>query len=174
MSHAQTNKQSLEDSFFLSNEILLVMLENRKKTLEEKGVLRPLLFIELSNGERFSTPAMMPGNSEKYRVFQALGKEIRLQKGTIKDVVLTCKTWIDNAQEGPDAIDPMPSQHACLDEAIVLMGRNADQTRSAIVIQKFTRDEHNAPVWSAPQITMVDSSAKGRIAPGFLDALFDD
>jgi len=107
-------------------------------------------------------------------MFQALGKTIRSQKGAIKEAVLLCETWMVNAQEVPDATKYMPSQHPCRYEAIVLMGRNADKTRSVSVIQKFTRDEHNAPVWSEPQVSIREAHTKGLVAKGLLDALFDD
>lgn len=175
MSHAQTNQQSLGDSFFLSNEALLAILEDGREVLETKGSLLSVLFIELNNGKCSMSPVKMPGNSElKYRMFHAIGKAIRSQKGAIKDAVLLCETWIVNAQEAPDATKYMPSQHPCRYEAIMIIGRNADKTRSVSVIQKFTRDEHNAPVWSEPEITMADSFTKGVVAKGLLDALFDD
>jgi len=174
MSHAQT-KLSSEKLSLLSEETILNMLETGRKNLEKDGSLVPVLFIELSNGQSLMSPLQMPDNSAtKYRMFQSIGQKIRAQEGAIKNELLIVETWFVNAQEAPDATKYMPSQHPSRQEAIVLMGRNAEKTRSALVIQSFTRDEHNAPIWAAPDITTSDEKSQGLVAQGLLDALFDN
>ena len=170
MSHATTQYTS-EESPIWGEATLLDLLKGARKNLEGKGFLQPMLFIELSTGKSLFCPLKMPNASvAKYRLFQNLGNEAR-KKGPIKTAVLLSETWIVMANEAPDATKYMPSQHPCRQEAIVLVGRNADKTRSAIVIQTFTRDEHNAPVWSEPQV-MLSDSPQGFAAEGLLDALF--
>lgn len=155
--------------------MLLDLLEVGRKNLEEAGYLQPMLFIQLSNGEGIVTPLKMPDESnKKYRMFYALGKQIRSKFGSIQNSVTLLETWAVYANEAPDAMKYPPSQHPCRREAIVLIGRNADKSRSAIVIQTFTRDEHNAPVWSEPKVMISDSGEEGVVAEGFIDALFDD
>lgn len=171
MSHAKTKHDS-EKPAILGKAALLGLLKEARKNLEENGTLQPMLFIELGIGEGIICPLEMPDDSAvKYRMFEAIGNDIRERKGTIKDAVLLSETWIVMAKEAPDATKYMPSQHPCRQEAIVLVGRNADKTRSAIAIQTFTRDEHNAPVWSEPQV-MLSDSPQGLAAEGVLDALF--
>lgn len=171
MSHVKT-KQTPEESTILGKATLLDLLKEARKNLEENGTLQPMLFIELSIGKGVIFPLEMPDDSAvKYRMFQAIGNHVREQKGAIKGAVLLCETWTVMAKEAPDATKYMPSQHPCRQEAIVLVGRNADKTRSAIAIQTFSRDEHNAPVWSEPQVTISDSPQE-LVAKGLLDALF--
>ena len=172
MSHAKA-KHTPEESNILGKTTLLDLLKEARNNLEGDGTLQPMLFIELSIGKGIILPLEIPNDSAvKYRMFQSIGNHVREQKGAIKDAVLLCETWIVEAKEAPDATKYMPSQHPCRKEAIVLVGRNADKTRSAIVIQTFTRDEHNAPVWSDPQVSISKSYTKGMVAKGLLDALF--
>jgi hypothetical protein len=171
MSHAKAKHS--HKSFLLEKATLLTLLGDGRREIEGTGSLQPLLFVELNNGEGLTSSLKMPDDAEtKYRMFHLIGNDIREQKGTIKDAVLLCETWIVMANEAPDATKYMPSQHPCRQEAIVLIGRNADKTRSAIVIQTFTKNEHNAPVWSEPQVSISDSPTKGMVAEGLLDALF--
>jgi hypothetical protein len=173
MSHAKVQRTP-EESVILGRAMLLDLLKDARKTLEEDSTLQPILFIELSIGKGIICPLVMPDNSAgKYRMFQVIGNHVREQKGAIKAAVLLTETWIVMAKEAPDATKYMPSQHPCRQEAIVLVGRNADKTRSAIVIQTFTRDEHNSPVWSEPQVIISDSP-QDLAAEGLLDALFDN
>ena len=174
MSYAKT-KHTQEESTLFQRESLLEILQEGRKNLETDGSLYPMLFIELSNGKGFISPLEIPDDTVmKYRMFQAIGKKIHSEQGAIKDAMLLTETWIVETKEAPDATKYMPSQHPCRKEAIVLVGRNADKTRSAIVIQTFTRDEHNAPVWSDPQVSISKSHTKGMVAKGLLDALFDN
>jgi hypothetical protein len=171
MSYAKT-KHILEESNLLKEATLLDLLNKERSTLELNGAIQPMLYMELSIHKWIICPLEMPDNSvEKYRMFQTIGNDVREQDGAIKNAVLCCETWIVMAKEAPDATKYMPSQHPCRQEAIVLVGRNADKTRSALVIQTFTRDEHNAPVWSEPQVIISDSP-QDLAAKGLLDALF--
>jgi hypothetical protein len=171
MSHVKA-KHSQSKSFLLEKATLLTLLGDGRRDIEGTGSLQPLLFIELSNGEGLVSSLEMPDDTEiKYRMFQVIGNDIREKNGTIKDAVLLSETWIVMANEAPDATKYMPSQHPCRQEAIVVIGRNADKTRSALVIQTFTRDEHNAPVWSEPRVIISDSP-QDLAAKGLLDALF--
>ena len=159
----------------LEKKVLLNLLKDGRTSIEESGTLRPMLFIEMSNGAGIICPLMMPDESEeKYQMFYTLGKQIRSKLGSFQNAVTMLETWTVNAKEAPDATKYPPSQHPCRQEAIVLIGRNADKTCSAIVIQTFTKDEHNAPVWSEPQVMISDIGEEGVVAKGLLDALFDD
>ena len=174
MSHTQA-KDSTNVFIILEKEVLLDLLKDGRTSLEESGTLRPMLFIELSNGEGIISPLQMPDESdEKYRMFYEIGRQIRLKFGAIQNAVTMSETWTVYANEAPDATKYPPSQHPCRREAILLVGRNADKTRSACVIQTFTRDEHNAPVWSEPQVMISDSGKEGTVTQGIIDALFDD
>lgn len=170
MSHAQT-KPSSEKSSLLSESSILGMLAEGRKNLEKDGSLVPMLFIELSNGQIIMSPLQMPDDTAtKYRMFQDIGQKIRAQEGASEAALLIVETWYVDAKAAPDATKYMPSRQ----EAIVLMGRNADKTRSAIVLQSFTKDEHDALVWSEPYVTIADSASQGLVAKGPLDALFDN
>ena len=175
MSNAHA-KGSTESSALLKKAMLLDLLEAGRKNLEEAGSLRPMLFIQLRNGEGIEEfPLEMPDeSSKKYLMFYLLGKQIGSKFGSIQNAVIMSETWTVYADEAPDATKYPPSQHPCRREAIILFGRNADKTRSAIVIQTFTRDEHNAPVWSEPQVTISDSRKGEVMVEGLIDALFDD
>ncbi len=174
MSNAQT-KAGKNRFILLEKEALLGLLINGRTAIEKFGTLQPMLFSELSNGERIMCPLRLPDeSSEQYQKFNTLGKQIRSQCGSIETAVAMLEIWIVYGNEAPDIKKYRPSQHPCRREAIVLVGRNADKTRLVIVIQTFTRDEHNAPVWSKPKTVISDSGDGGMVAEGLIDALFDD
>lgn len=174
MSNAQSNG-SKPATNLLRKAVLLDLLEASRKDLEEAGYLQPTLYIDLSNGQGIVSPLEMPDKSnKKYRMFHEIGKHICSTFGAIQDAVMVAETWTVSGKEAPDATKYPPSQHPCRQEAIMLVGRNADKTRSAFVSQTFTRDEHNALVWSEPKVILSDSGEEGVVAEGLIDALFDE
>lgn len=172
MSHAKT-KHTTEESVIFGKTALFDLLKDARKTLEENGTVKPMLFLELSNGAGFITALQMPGEQKlKYRMFQEIGETIQLCGVAIEDAILLTETWIVPLTEATDVDKDISSQHPCRQQAIALIARNAARTHVAIVIQTFSIDEHNAPVWSEPRVIISDSPKTEMASLGPLDALF--
>ena len=54
----------------------------------------------------------------------------------------------------------------------MLVGRNATNTHQALLIQSFTRDRHNTPVWNKVPVETYGQAGSLR-AVGVLDDFFD-
>lgn len=164
-----------EKRSLLRKELLLEMLEQARFRLEEHGSLTPILIIKLHTGEGLINGVQLPDDFvQKCLMLRSIGRKIQAEHGSIQEAVLLVESWYVSAHEAPDATKYPPSQHPSRQEAIVIVGRNEAKTRSAIVIQTFTRDEHNAPVWQAPNVNIVEPGTEGMAANGLLDYLFED
>lgn len=159
----------------MNQKVLLELLQQARLNLEKDGSLTPMLFVKLHTGEDLIGEIQLPDDSEQKRLmFSAIGRDIQAEHGSIEEAILLSEIWYVDAREAPNASQYPPSQHPSRQEAIVMVGRNKAKTRSAIVIQTFTRNEHNAPVWSEPHVNIVKPGTEGMAAEGLLDYLFDD
>jgi hypothetical protein len=164
-----------EKSSLLVKDVLLEILEQARLNLEKDGSLIPTLFIRLHTGKEFIYGVQLPDDSvRKCLMLRSIGRKIQEEHGSIQEAILLVETWYVDAHEAPNAAHYPPSQHPCRQEAITIIGRSEDNTRSATVIQTFTRDERNAPVWTEPHVNIVKPGTKGAAAKGILDSLFED
>ena len=127
-----------------------------------------VLFMNTKSGERVvcqlsdlpSTP------EEKRQYFMSIGASFRQNGTVVQEVIFACESWyVKVVNSSP--IDVLPSEHPERQEAVVLVGRNADNTHSAYLIQPFTRNEDGGPVWQ-PVMFNIDK----QVATGLLDWFF--
>ncbi len=116
----------------------------------------------------------LPNTPEQKRVYFAqLGAHYGRHGQLIRAAVLVVESWLVESEEPPSAFRMRPSRHPGRQEALVLIGRDAPDTRSTQVIQPFTRDPRNKPVWSKPITAIYDEPATpGNRTQGLLDELF--
>jgi hypothetical protein len=116
----------------------------------------------------------VPNTTEQRQAYFAkIGTRFRRLGQPIQAAVSLAESWVVLAQQAPAALRIPPSQHPSRQEALVVIGRNADNTRTTQVIQPFTRNATSKPVWSAPAIAVYNESvAKGHSAQSLLDELF--
>lgn len=169
------SNQNQEGRSLLNKEQLLTFLQLARLRLEQNGSLTTILMTSLHTGEVLVDGVQLPDDFvQKCLLLKSIGRKIREEHGGIREAVLVAETWYIDAHGAPNATRYRPSQHPCRQEAITIMGRGEDKGRTAIVIQTFTRDEHNAPVWLEPHINVVAPGEEGMAARGILDYLFDD
>lgn len=108
------------------------------------------------------------------RDLMLLGAQLREQGRGPKEAVLFSESWYVNAQQESAAMQMPPSEHPGRQEAIVVVGRSADNRRFTMVIQPFTWDKANHPIWLPIPLAQYDEEHTGTSrAYGILDCLFD-
>lgn len=76
--------------------------------------------------------------------------------------------------KAPDAHKFMPREHPLRQEAIMLVGRNAEETRQTQIVQTVKRDKKNEPVWGSYIVeTYNEPMTENNKVGGLIDALFD-
>lgn len=70
------------------------------------------------------------------------------------EAVFICESWI----APPHGV--APSEHPGREEAIILVGRNRDNTKGVFAKQVFTTHDNHIS-WQAPDITLKPGSAQG-------------
>jgi len=175
MSNAQTN-QADREWILLKPLTFKLFHDDMRKELEATGSVRHILLVERSIGDYLVvTPIYLPtGSTLKYETMKEVGEEIRSGCDGIESALLGFETQMVDRPKTLDAINRSSNQKPYHSGAIVLIGRNADKTHSAVVIRKYNKDEHDAVVWSDTQVTISGSGEEGMVAEHLLDALFDD
>ena len=158
----------------LDKRFFMYALQAAQRDLEHDGELVPMLLVHLVSGAHFYKSLHMPNMYEKKKAFfRSIGATLRRTKGPFTEAVMLMESWYVDGREAPNAKDFSPSRHPCRHEAIVLIGRNADNSRQSSVVQPFTRNANNKPVWGTTPIALYDHpvSRDLRVA-GLLDFLF--
>lgn len=160
----------------LSRDFIRAVLLGAGANLERDGFLQPVLFLRMQNGKRGIVALDLPeAHPEKEIYFAELGLFIARKSGLLDEAVFVSESWYVSPT-GEDALAPLsPSRHPQRKEAIMVSGRNVQETREAFVIQTFGRDDQNRPV---PGPIMVEEyheqpdDEPGLHAVGLLDYLF--
>lgn len=155
----------------IAESLLKAALEN----VELDGFLVPVLFLDVTEqGRLIHTLKAMPNTPEQRQTyFNHIGSHYWRLGQRIQEAVVLMESWFVLPQEAPGALRMQPSQHPCRKEAVVLIGRDAANTRSTQVIQPITRDASNKPVWNKPLMALYDEPVKqGYSTQGLLDDLF--
>lgn len=148
-----------------------------KCNLEKDGYLIGVLFVQTTKKQVF--PILLAdfhrlGSAEaRQMAMLAIGKQIRDEGKSIAEAAMLHLGWFVKAQ-GLDAANMRPSQHPLRQEAICFVGRNASNTRATSIVQPFTRDADDRPIWmelSLEQYNVATSSSARPI--GLLDYLFE-
>ena len=159
----------------LVQEIIDENLRTARQNLEQDGLLQPVLFLHLAANDILVVPLTLPDTFEKKALFFfEMGRRLHEQGLQPSEAVFLSESWFLSVQEAPDAMKLPPSEHPSPQEAIVAVGRNADNSRYTQVVQPFTRDKHNRPVWQAILIAVYDEKqTPGNGSVSILDFLFE-
>jgi hypothetical protein len=159
----------------LTKSFVTDMLETAQDNLSRDGYLVPVLMVKTTKGKGRIIELrdlMRAKNHQQKRLYIAtIGKKLQ-EKDGVKEALLFLEGWYVDPLE-PGALQIPPSEHPARREAIVVIGRNAKYTRTTMVVQPFTRDKDNKPVWEAMPIARYNQpSALGSRPMGLLDYLF--
>lgn len=151
------------------------LLTAARENLKRDGFLVPVLLLKV--GEKIPLlilPLAPPATPEqKQAYFARIGASYRRSGHLIQEAILIAESWLVQAHQAPAAFRFLPSQHPCRQEVLTLIGRNATNTRCIQVIQPFTRDTVNKPVWREATIALYNQPVgDGSHAQGLLDDLF--
>jgi hypothetical protein len=150
------------------------ILRLARHNLEQDGVLAPALFVKQPSHAPLLVGLKLPAEpAERQRYFLRLGHSLQRQGQRVVEAVLLMESWFVQSQPGRLDLSVRPSQHPARQEAIVLIGRNADHSRVTQVIQPFRRDSEQRLAWeSCPQAVYDQPAGQGPRASGLLDYLF--
>jgi len=160
----------------LTKEMTEQLIKVARENLEKDGFLVPVLLLAVG----VKAPLLLllrdfPNTPEqKQAYFAKIGTQFRRLDQHIREAVSLTEGWMVLAQQAPAAMRIQPSQHPCRQEVLVLIGRDAANTRSTKVIQPFTRERTNKLTWSKPIMTVYNEPVQqeNRVQ-GVLDDLFE-
>ena len=160
----------------LSRDFVRAILLGADENLQRDGSLQPVLFLRLKNGKRGIVPLELPEtHAEKEMYFAGLGLFVARTSGPLDEAVFVSESWYVSPEQGTDFSRIRPSRHPLRQEAILISGRNAAETREAFVIQTFGRDAQNRPVPGAVMVEEYHDTTDdepGLHAVSLLDYLF--
>ena len=161
-------------SSILTKASLEPLLNQARQHLERDDFLVPVLLLNVGAIAPVLTSLTVPPSIEERRAYVSqIGIRFRNLNQTILEAAVLMEAWFVMAKETPAATRVMPSKHPCRQEAIVLIGRNADNTRATQVIQPFTRASDKRLLWSKLPVTSYDQpTGTGTKPVGLLDDLF--
>lgn len=167
----------MSQSILLSKEFIDAVLNNMRGNLERDGYIHPMLLIypfALSDVDVTMVPLKLPDDSQKQaQYFKSIGHRL-LRTGCIPtEAIFLSESWYVNNQTAPAARRMLPHEHPTRQEAIIIAGRNAYNTRSSSVVQPFTRDKNNRPVWQKLSVAVYDEPSSGSTTVQVLDYFFD-
>lgn len=164
----------MEQPSILEKVVLEPILLTARQNFVRDGFLIPILLLQLETLPPKLVPLNLPSTSEqKQRYFTQIGAQLDRAGQVLQAAVMLFESWYVNAQAAPAATRFLPSQHPCRQEAIILMGRNAEHSRVTLLIQPFVRNRDNQPVWGSPPFADYNESVKkASKSSGLLDYLF--
>ena len=158
----------------LGQRLVEATLRSARQELEREGVLQPVLYVLIVGDTALEMPLTLPDTPElKAKYFFGIGRHLSERGLQPREAVLVSESWFVAVQQAPAAMDFPPSEHPSRQEAIVLIGRSADNRRFTQVVQPFTRDKHNRPVWQAmPMAVFDETQTPEQSSTGLLDHFF--
>jgi hypothetical protein len=143
---------------------------------EQYGGFKTDLFVLTTDARRFwfPLPPLPARRKERAPYFLDIGTELYRNGWVPAEAVFLTAGWRVVGQKGLAAIDFAPSAGPSLEQALVAIGRSADNRRYTHVVQPFTLDKHNRLVWQAMAIADYDQpQTPGSGSTGLLDYLFE-
>lgn len=159
----------------LNRDFVETVLVNAQENLKDHGHLVPVLFMHFESGQRAISTLSLPDTVEERREhFSQIGESIRQGGKAIREALFVTQAWYVRADEQPSPLDLPLSQHPGRTEMITIVGRNAQATRATLLLQPFSRDEANRPVFRTADLAQYDESSDADYRPlGLIDHLFD-
>lgn len=159
----------------LSKQEIDQILQVAKQCVEQGKCVQQLLLVHVAGDRFLQMPLHLEGNADtKALQLLTIGASLQAQGQTPSEALLVCESWFVEPLKAPAARRFAPSQHPARQEAIVIVGRSADNLRYSQVIQPFTRDQANRPVWQPLLLAMYDELRTPQDGPSdILDALFE-
>jgi hypothetical protein len=137
-----------------------------------------MCFLGFASGEVTAIPlsTLGPGDTfeERQQAMRRLRQQVSAAGAVIREAVMLLETWYLDAKDAGTRLKTVaPSQHRARKEAIVIVGRDANQTRTTMVMQPFSRDADKRLVWGAPPVAYYNQPpGKDHHFTGLLDYLF--
>lgn len=158
----------------LAPEFVETVLTAAKENLNRDGYLSPVLFLHLEGGGRVMFSLRLPETpEEKQAYFAGIGLATYQAGQRIQEAVFVSEAWYVDVSEEGTVPDIAPSQHPKRREAITIVGRNADKSRISFVIQPFSRDSQNQPLWEEMPLARYNVATDEDVHPvGLIDYLF--
>ena len=160
----------------LTQEFVEPILAVTKEFLKYNDHLGPALFLRMENEERSIVPLThfddLKSMAERKEYFISLGLSIRLSGMRIREAILVSEVWYVEPEE--DALDAPPSKHPKRKEAISIVGRDSEGVRFIHVLQPFSRDDQNFPVYEAVEADFNVEFEEGNYPTSLIDHLFDE
>ena len=144
-----------------------------RRNLEEDGYLMSVLFIRITQEEAFSIPLTDFHRLRQVEARQAamisIGKQLRDKGYTIAEAAMVLHGRTIKKQELVH-----PRQHLFRQDALLYIGRNASNTFATTVLQPFTRDANDRPIWAEISEPQYNVATEPSTRPtGLLDYLFE-
>ena len=159
----------------LTQEAVEPLLTVARENLEKDGFLVPVLLLDVAAKDPVMLMLMdFPDTPQaKQAYFAKIGAQFGRLGRRIQEAVSLAEAWMVLAQQAPAAHRILPSRHPSRQEVLALVGRDAANSRSTQLIQPFTRDAANKPLWGEPAIAVYNEPVEqGHRAQGLLDDLF--
>lgn len=149
------------------------MLAIARQNLERDGGLTTVVFLRFEDRVVHVMDVDLPETADaRFRAIRRLGRQLRCH-GQLQEAVMVMDSWYVAGADGADGLHTPPSQHSRGQQAILAVGRNADNSRMSLVVQPYQPDEPKGWLWPKPVITHYDqpADAANRVE-GLLDDLF--
>jgi len=166
---------TMTNKTILVQKLVEAQLRAARQDLERDGGLQPLLYVLIVGDTALEMPLTLPDTPEmKTKYFFGIGRHLSERGFQPREASLVSESWFVAVRQAPAAMDFAPSKHPSRQEAIVLIGRSADNRRFTQVVQPFTRDKHNHPVWQAmPMAVYNETQTPGKGSVGLPDTFFE-
>ena len=159
----------------LAREEIDKIMQITKQCAEDGQPVEQLLLLQVASNRFLHMPLTLEGDADAKSVHLfTIGASLRAQGLTPSAALLLSESWFVKPLEAPAAMQFAPSKHPARQEAIIIVGRSADNRRYSQVIQPFTRDARNKPIWQPLLLATYDEPRTPQDGPtGILDFLFD-
>lgn len=161
----------------LTRKFMTNVLSIAKTNLERENRLVAMLFVQGGVGSGGDTVTVvplsdLPGDAvQRHLYLLNWGSRLRRELGEITEAVYLGETWwVPTPVQ--DIGKVAPSAHPDRQEVVLLVGRNATNTRQSVLLQPFTRDRLHTPVWGDTPFETYGHSGDLRFL-GLLDKLFE-
>lgn len=163
----------METTSILSQSFINGILETARQNLERNGNLLSVIFLKFDDNQVCAVGINMPETPEERRVAVHAIRQKMGTQGLIQEAVMIMNTWYVAGKDASGGLPMMPSQHPQRQEAIIIVGRNADNNRSSTVLQPYSHNQTGGLRWHKLAIAQYNQPSDEAIqVMGLLDDLF--